>query len=87
MINALLEREKMVNPRSRGEHPKSIVRFNSTLTLHGSLLAISFVNILDNVLAGEFASVLGNVEPKSAAPAPLSTEKRSTFYEARPKSL
>jgi hypothetical protein len=47
LLNALLECQKMVNPRSRGQHPKLIVRFNSTLTLHGSLLAISVVNILD----------------------------------------
>jgi hypothetical protein len=40
-----------------------------------------------NVLAGEFASFLGNIEEKSATPPPLSPEKRSPFYEAGPKSL
>ena len=46
LISVLLEHQKMVNPQSRGKHPRLIVRFNSTLTSRGSLLAISFVNIL-----------------------------------------
>jgi hypothetical protein len=54
LTNALLERKKMMNPQSRGKHPKLIVGFNYTPTLLGSPLAIDFVI----VLAGELASFL-----------------------------